>query len=116
MLGHRDGSATGPRLGVLPRRGEIGGRALVTGGSHGVSSRRPVFSGSRRVPGLYERTLASGATVWEVRQRLGGGRLRRVRLQATTKSDAIVEQRALLVDHARGEASRSPAVGLTLAE
>jgi integrase len=68
------------------------------------------------VAGLYQRRLANGTVVFEVRQRLGGGALRRVRLQATTKSDAIVEQRALLVDCERGEPGLSAAGGLTLNE
>jgi integrase len=67
------------------------------------------------VPGLYERTLADGSTVYDAALRLGGP-VRRRRLQARTKTDAIAELRALQVDHARGEAHRSPAEGLTLNE
>lgn len=79
------------------------------------ATRTPVYSGTRRVPGLYERTLADGTTVYDVALRLGGV-VRRRRLQARTKTDAMAELRALQVDHARGEAHRSPAEGLTLAE
>jgi integrase len=79
------------------------------------ATRTPVYSGSRRVPGLYERTLADGTTVYDAALRLGGV-VRRRRLLARTKTDAIAELRALQVDHARGEAHRSPAEGLTLAE
>jgi integrase len=82
--------------------------------SHGAESRRPVFTGNRRVPGLLERTLASGATVYEARLRLGGN-VRRVRLAATTKTDAIAQLRTLQVDFERGEQHRS-GVGLTLDE
>ena len=38
---------------------------------HGAASRRPVFSGNRRIEGLYERTLADGSVVYEARLRLG---------------------------------------------
>lgn len=82
---------------------------------YGAASRRPVYSGNRRVPGLYERTLAGGATVYEAALRLGG-RVRRHRLEAGTKTDAINELRALQVDYERGEQGRSPAAALTVAE
>lgn len=76
--------------------------------------RRPVYSGTRRIPGLYERDTSSG-TVYDAALRLGG-KVRRHRLEATTKTDAIAELRALQVDYGRGEQHRSPAAGLTLAE
>src|SRR5206468_2136571 len=44
-----------------------------------------------------------------------GGNVRRVRLQADTKTAAVVELRALQVDYERGEQHKS-GVGLTLAE
>ena len=62
----------------------------MTHASYGAQSRRPVYSGNRRVPGLYERTLADGSTVYEEALRLGG-KVRRHRLEATTKTDAIAE-------------------------
>jgi integrase len=74
-----------------------------------------VYSGKRRVPGLYERTLADGAKVYDVALRLGG-RVRRHRLEARTKTDALAELRALQVDYERGEQYRSAAAGLTVAE
>jgi integrase len=83
--------------------------------THGSLTRRPVYSGSRRVPGLYERTLADGSTVYDAALRLGG-KSRRHRLEATTKTDAINELRALQVDYERGEAHRSPAAALTVAD
>jgi integrase len=83
--------------------------------SHGSRTRRPVYSGNHRVPGLYERKLANSSSVYEARLRLGG-RIRRHRLSAATKSDAIHELRALQVDYARGEAHRSPAAALTVAD
>jgi integrase len=83
--------------------------------THGASTRQPVYSGNRRIPGLYQRTLASGAMVFEFAGRLGG-KVRRHRLAATTKTDAINEARALHVDYTRGESHRSPAAGLTVAE
>lgn len=80
-----------------------------------TAARRPVYSGNRRIPGLYERTLADGTIVYDAALRLGG-QVRRRRLLARTKTDAIAELRALQVDHARGEAHRSPAEALTLNE
>ena len=53
--------------------------------------------------------------MFEVKARLGGN-VQRHRLDATTKTDAIAELRALQVDYARGESSRSPAAALTVAE
>jgi integrase len=83
--------------------------------THGAATRRPVYSGNRRIPGLYKRNLANGSTVYEVAARLGG-KVRRHRLEATTKTDAIAEARALHVDYDRGESHRSSAAGLTVAE
>jgi integrase len=83
--------------------------------SHDLGSRRPVYTGNRRVPGLYERTLADGSTVFDAALRLGG-RVRRRRLMAHTKTDAIAELRALQVDHERGEEHRSVAMAPTVAE
>ena len=69
---------------------------------HGSLTRRPVYTGNRRVPGLYERRLADGSIVYDAALRLGG-KARRHRLEANTKTDAIAELRALQVDYARGE-------------
>ena len=69
--------------------------------SYGVNSRAPVFSGSRRVPGLYQRTLENGWVKFEFRGRLGGKVVRHT-LEATTKTDAIAELRRLQVDFERG--------------
>lgn len=87
----------------------------VGGASHGAATRRPVYTGNRRVPGLYERTLADGSAVYDVALRLGGI-VRRHRLAARTKTDALAELRALQVDYERGEEYRSPAAALTVAE
>ena len=87
----------------------------MTAKSYGATSRRPVYSGSRRVPGLYERTRVDGSTVFEAALRLGG-KVRRHRLQACTKTDAIVELRDLQTDYARGEPYRSASAALTVAE
>ncbi len=83
--------------------------------SHGARSRRPVYTGNRRVPGLYERDRADGTTVYEVALRLGG-RVRRHTLDACTKTDAIAELRALQVDYERGQQQRSPSAALTVAD
>jgi integrase len=45
-----------------------------------------------------------------------GGRVRRHRLEARTKTDALAELRALQVDYERGEQHRSAAAALTVAE
>jgi hypothetical protein len=87
----------------------------MTTSSYGATTRKPVHSGTRRVPGLYERTLADGSTVFETALRLGG-KVRRHRLEAKTKTDAIAELRALQVDYARGESYRSAAAGVTVTE
>lgn len=105
----------GPGAVVAARDPFTGGVAPMTHASYGANSRRPVLSGTRRIPGLYERTLADGQTVYDVALRLGG-KVRRHRLEAQTKTDAITEIRALQTDYARGEAHRSPAAGVTLNE
>lgn len=87
----------------------------MTKQAYGATSRRPVYSGTRRIPGLYERTHADGATVYDVALRLGG-KVRRHRLEAKTKTDAQRELLALQVDHARGDEHRSPALAITVAE
>jgi integrase len=84
-------------------------------GSYGAETRHPVYAGSRRVPGLLERTLADGSTVFEARLRLGG-KVRRCRLNAQTKTRAIAELRTLRVDFERGDFGRSPSLAPTLAE
>src|SRR5580693_9272809 len=91
---------------------DTGGSTPMPPTSYGATSRRPVYSGNRRVAGLYERRLASGATVYDIRLRLGG-KVRRIRLNATTKTDAIAELRATQVDFSRGEQHHS-GIGLTL--
>lgn len=93
---------------------DTGGSTPMPPTSYGANSRRPVFSGNRRIPGLYERTLADGHAVYDVALRLGG-KVRRMRLEARTKTDAITELRTLQVDFERGEQHRSH-VGPTLAE
>ena len=85
----------------------------MTKSSYGAASRRPVFSGNRRVPGLFERTLARGATVYEASMRVGG-QMRRHRLEAETKTDAIRELREWQVDVDRGDPRALG--GLTLSE
>jgi integrase len=69
----------------------------------GPDSRRPVFSGSRRIVGLYERRRADGVVVYEARYRRDGGKPKLVKLDATTKTDAIAELEALKTDQRRGE-------------
>jgi hypothetical protein len=86
-----------------------------SGATHGAGTRRPVYSGNRRIPGLYERDLADGSTVYDAALRLGG-KVQRHRLEAKTKTDAINELRALQVDYKRGESHRSPAAALTVAD
>ena len=87
----------------------------MTGPSYGARSRKPAYSGDRRLPGLYTRGRADGSTVYEAVLRLGG-KVRRHTLTARTKTDALAELRALQVDYERGEQHRSPAATLTLAD
>jgi integrase len=109
-------NANGPGAAVTARGPATEGATPVThASSHGASSRRPVYSGNRRILGLYERKRADGSTVYDAALRLGG-KVRRFRLEAHTKTDAIAELRALQVDHKRGEEHRSPAAALTVAE
>lgn len=83
--------------------------------SYGAASRRPVYTGTRRVPGLYERTRADGSSVYDASMRVDG-RMRRHRLDAKTKTDAITELRALEVDYARGETFKSAATAVTVGD
>ena len=55
---------------------------------YGPNSRQPVFTGNRRVPGLYERTVKDGTIVYEAQGRMGG-KLRRHTLKARTKTFAL---------------------------
>jgi integrase len=77
--------------------------------SHGAESRQPVYSGNRRIPGLFARTRADGITVYEARVRLGGQRTRVV-LDANNKTDAIAELEALRTDRRRGAPARTGSV------
>lgn len=89
----------------------------MTGPVYGPDSRQPVFTGNRRIVGLYQRTLKDGSTVYEAQGRMGGRKLRRHTLKARTKTDAINEQRTLQTDYARGELHRSPsACAVTVAD
>ncbi len=88
---------------------------MTTEVSHGAATREPVYSGNRRIPGLYARTRMDGSTVYDVALRLGG-KVRRHRLTASTKTDAIAELRALQTDYSRGEEHRSPAAAVTVTE
>jgi integrase len=63
--------------------------------------RHPVYQGKTRVPGLWERESASGR-VYEFQKRVDG-KMRRIKLRATTKTDAINEARGLGVDLDRGD-------------
>lgn len=87
----------------------------MTKHAHGANSRNPVFSGSRRVPGLYERRRIDGSIVYEASLRLEG-QMQRHRLSAQTKTDAIAELRNLKTDSERGELHRSAQLSPTLAE
>jgi integrase len=57
-------------------------------------NRVPVTSRGRRISGLYERTWSDGTSVFEFVGRLNG-RVRTVKLDATTKSEAIAETESL---------------------
>jgi integrase len=82
--------------------------------SQSARRRDPVYSGNRRVSGLWQRTLANGSIVYETRLRIGGDD-KRVVLEATTKTDAIREHESVRVDRDRGE-QRHRSLASTLAE
>jgi integrase len=63
--------------------------------------REPVFQGKERVPGLWVRESTTG-TVYEVQKRVDG-KMRRLKLRAKIKTDAINEARGLTVDIDRGD-------------
>jgi integrase len=75
---------------------------MTTAVSPRATARTPVVSRTRRVPGLFQRSLADGSVVYDARLRLDG-RVTRIKLDARTKTDAIREIQALRVDQARGE-------------
>jgi integrase len=82
--------------------------------SHGAATREPVHSGTRRIRGLWRRTLADGSTVFEARLRIDK-RDRLLVLEAITKTDAIRELDGLRADRNRGE-QRHPSLALSLDE
>jgi len=65
--------------------------------------RVPVYEGSRRIPGLTIRTKLDGTPVYEIIVRVGGGKRRRIILDAQTHEEAIAEVRRDLRD--RGNAA-----------
>ena len=76
--------------------------------SHGAASASPSTAATACAsPGLYARTRADGSTVYDVALRLGG-KVRRHRLTANTKTDAIAELRALQTDYSRGQNTDRP--------
>jgi integrase len=80
---------------------------MTTGSSHGAATRQPVYVGKRRIPNLWQRTLANGDTVYEFAGRVDGRVLWR-RLSATTKTEAVTESRGLTTDRDRGELRARP--------
>jgi integrase len=78
--------------------------------------RTPVFTGTKRVPGLFEHTNAKGDTVFTARLRQDGGPPRRVTLDARNKTDAIRELEELRVDRRRGAPVRTGSLVPTVAE
>ena len=77
--------------------------------------RTPVYTGSRRVRGLYQCQLADGTIVFDARVSMDGG-TRRVRLDARTKTDAIRELEALRTDQRRGVAVQTARLLPSVAE
>jgi integrase len=84
--------------------------------SHGADPRRPVYSGSRRVPGLFEHTRSDGQIVFTARLRQDGKPPKRITLDARTKSDAIRELEELRVDRRRGDPARTGSLVPTVSE
>ena len=87
---------------------------MTTEVSQSAVKREHVYSGNRRVVGLWQRRLADGTITYEGRLRIDG-RDKRVQLDAATKTDAIRELESLRVDRARGE-QRHGSLAPTLAE
>ena len=83
---------------------------------YGRASRKPVYTGNRRVSGLMQRTRSDKTVAYEARVRLGGTSATWVTLDATTKTDAMLELQALRVDRSRGEAPRTGSLTPTLGE
>ena len=94
---------------VAPRSAKLPGPWPTTPGgdrrsepsSHGGP--QSYFDG-KRVSGLYQRTTGSGRVVFEFNGRLDG-KMRRVKLRSTLRTDAVNEVRALRVDVERGDVS-----------
>jgi integrase len=96
-------NANGPGAAAAARGPAIGELAPMTPKvSHGAATREPVYRGRTRVRGLWQRRLTDDTVVFEARLRLDG-RDRKIRLEATTKTDAIREAESLRVDRDRGE-------------
>src|SRR5471032_1694967 len=72
--------------------------------SGGRPTRRQVVHAGRTVPGLFQRTTGDGRRRFEARHKVRGTDIKRT-LNATTATDAIREQRALL---AKLEAGAQP--------
>lgn len=70
--------------------------------SHGAATRQPVYSGTKRVTGLWVRTLADGSERYELQRRVEG-KVRKLILPGPTKSDAIEQARNLSTDLDRGD-------------
>ena len=62
--------------------------------NHGATTRQPVYSGNRRIPGLYERTPSRRVDRVRGLRPVSAGRCAAT-ASATTKTDAIAEARAL---------------------
>ncbi len=73
----------------------------------GSASRRPVFCGTRRVVGLYQRKRADGTLVFEARYRRNGGEPKLVKLDARDRTSADHELEALRTDQRRGDPVRT---------
>src|SRR5262249_4204471 len=111
-----DPISSGPHDGGTPGGLATGGTTPMTRRSSQSEARDcPVYSGSRRIPGLFQRERADGSLIYEARVRLAGKRQRLV-LDATNKSAAIAELEALRVDRRRGVPARSGTLVPTLGE
>jgi integrase len=84
--------------------------------SHRADPRRPVYSGSRRIPGLFVHERADGTVVFTARLRQDGGEPKRAVLDARNQTEAIRELEELRVDRRRGDPVRTGSLVPTFRE
>lgn len=111
----RSDNRNGPRDAQTSEGLDTGGLAPMSRSvSHGPATREPVYSGNRRIPGLYARTRADGSIVYDV----ASGSAARCAATGSPRPPRRTPSpsSALQTDYDRGEEYRSPAAAVTVAE